>query len=134
MDRVVHNSEFVDDRPQPPSAGGRSAQQQDDPSFSIVVNNQAGVFAATRHGVELGGVTFIEKDARIVLLETSILPDFRGKGLGKELTRRVLDQIHAEGKQATVRCPFFRFLIERDPDWASLLNPADPNIGPHDDL
>ena len=59
---------------------------------------------------------------RINWLATSILPDYRGQGLATELTRRVLDSIRAEGKSATVRCPVFRSFIERNPEYAAMVD------------
>lgn len=63
------------------------------------------MFVATKDGVEFGGVLFDEKNDRVLLLATSILPEYRGMGLAAALTRRVLDSLHAEGKRVTVRCP-----------------------------
>lgn len=112
----------------------QSAQPGEKPSFSIVVDDQAGAFVAREDGVDFGAVPFVEKDGRVVLLATSILPEYRGRGLATELIRRVLDKIHAEGKRATVRCPVFRSFIERNPEYEALLDPVDPGIVRRDDV
>lgn len=52
----------------------------EEPSFSITLDESANVFVATKDGVEFGGVLFAEKDDRVLLLATSILPEFRGQG------------------------------------------------------
>ncbi|AQP52397.1 hypothetical protein BW733_00980 [Tessaracoccus flavescens] len=87
----------------------------------MAVDAQASAFVATKDGVEFGAVPFADKNGRVTLLATSILPDYRGQGLATELTRRVLDSIRAEGKSATVRCPVFRSFIERNPEYAAMV-------------
>ena len=73
----------------------RSTNLEDGTSFSIAVDAQASAFVATKDGVEFGAVPFADKNGRVTLLATSILPDYRGQGLATELTRRVLDSIRA---------------------------------------
>lgn len=93
----------------------------EEPSFSIALDESADTFVATKDGVEFGGVVFTEKADRVLLLATSILPEFRGQGLAAALTRRVLDQLHAEGKSVTVVCPVFRSFIQEHPKYAARL-------------
>lgn len=90
--------------------------------FSISLDDSATVYVATKDGVEFGGVLFDEKDDRVLLLATSILPEYRGMGLAAALTRRVLDRLHAEGKRVTVRCPVFRSFVQQHPDYAARLD------------
>ena len=94
----------------------------EEPPFSITLDESADVFVATKDGVEFGGVLFAEKDDRVLLLATSILPEFRGQGLAAALTRRVLDMLHAEGKSVTVRCPVFRSFVQHHPEYAARLD------------
>ena len=100
----------------------RSTNLEDGTSFSIAVDAQASAFVATKDGVEFGAVPFADKNGRVTLLATSILPDYRGQGLATELTRRVLDSSRAEAKSATVRCPVFRSFIERNPEYAAMVD------------
>lgn len=102
--------------------GARSTNLENGSSFSIAVDAQASTFVAIKDGVEFGAVPFAEKNGRVTLLATSILPDYRGQGLATELTRRVLDSIRAEGKSATVRRPVFRSFIERNPEYAAMVD------------
>jgi predicted GNAT family acetyltransferase len=93
----------------------------DEASFSIARDESRDVFVATKDGVEFGGVLFDEKNDRVLLLATSILPEYRGMGLAAALTRRVLDSLHAEGKRVTVdaRLPLVRAATPgvRSPAW-----------------
>lgn len=108
-----------------PGVVAKTAELRNAPSFSIEVDTRAGAFVAAEDGVEFGAVTFAEKNGKVTLLATSILPDYRGRGLTTELVRRVLDSIVAEGKQATVRCPVFRSFVARNPEFASGVNVPD---------
>ncbi|OLT37798.1 hypothetical protein BJF82_14065 [Kytococcus sp. CUA-901] len=98
----------------------RSTNLEDGTSFSIAVDAQASAFVDNR--MRRSSVPFADKNGRVTLLATSILPDYRGQGLATELTRRVLDSIRAEGKSATVRCPVFRSFIERNPEYAAMVD------------
>ena len=93
-----------------------------EPSFSIALDESADLFVATKNGVEFGGVLFAEKNDRVLLLATSILPEFRGQGLAAALTRRVLDMLHAQGKNVTVKCPVFRSFVQHHPEYAGRLD------------
>ena len=100
-----------------------------EPSFSIALDESADLFVATKNGVEFGGVLFAEKNDRVLLLATSILPEFRGQGLAAALTRRVLDMLHApktrpsnDSSSVTVRCPVFRSFVQHHPEYAGRLD------------
>ena len=93
-----------------------------EPSFSIALDESADLFVATKNGVEFGGVLFAEKNDRVLLLATSILPEFRGQGLAAALKRRVLDMLHAQGKNVTVKCPGFRSFVQHHPEYAGRLD------------
>ena len=103
-------------------------------SFSIAMDDAAGAFVATADGVEFGAVPFVEKAGRVVLLATSILPEYRGRGLATALIRRVLDQIRVDGRRVTVRCPVFQAFIERHPEYEALLDPTDPGMVRRNDV
>ena len=99
----------------------RTPASTDEASFSIARDESRDVFVATKDGVQFGGVLFDEKNDRVLLLATSILPEYRGMGLAAALTRRVLDSLHAEGKRVTVRCPVFRSFVQQHPEYAARL-------------
>ena len=73
----------------------RTPEPTEEPPFSVTLDESATVYVATKDGVEFGGVLFDEKNDRVLLLATSILPEYRGMGLAAALTRRVLDRLHA---------------------------------------
>jgi predicted GNAT family acetyltransferase len=96
--------------------------------FILTEDVESSSFVASRDGVELGGVPFLEKDGRIVLLSTAVFPPFRGSGLGMELARRVLDTIRARNQRVTVMCPVFRKFFDQNPDYADLLDRKVPGL------
>jgi len=100
----------------------RTPEPTEEPPFSVTLDESATVYVATKDGVEFGGVLFDEKNDRVLLLATSILPEYRGMGLAAALTRRVLDRLHAEGKRVTVRCPVFRSFVQQHPEYAARLD------------
>ena len=62
-------------------------------------------------------------------MATSVLPEFRGKGVAARLTGRVLDELRARGRTATVTCPFAASFVNAHPEYVDVLDPAFP--GPH---
>jgi predicted GNAT family acetyltransferase len=58
-----------------------------------------------------------------VLWATSVFPEFRGQGIARELIRRVLDDVRAQGKTVTIMCPIVRTFVENNPEYADLIDP-----------
>lgn len=51
----------------------------------------------------------------------TIVPDaIGGRGLGKKLVTRVMEDIIAAGETVSASCWFAKALIERTPEWAAL--------------
>jgi predicted GNAT family acetyltransferase len=65
---------------------------------------------------------------RIVLLGTSVYPEYRKQGVGTELIRRVLDDVRTQGKTVTVLCPVVRTFIDHNRDYADLVDPKHPGV------
>ena len=133
LDRADHSSPAVSADQQALMDEMPATGPEEEPSFSISLDEAADVFIATKDGIEFGGVVFAEKDDRVLLLATSILPEFRGKGLAAALTRRVLDMLLAEGKSVTVKCPVFRSFVQHHPEYAARLD-HQPGRDPDDDV
>ena len=52
----------------------------------------------------------------------TIVPDaLGGRGLGKRLVARVMEDVIAEGESVSSSCWFASALIDKSPDWAKLL-------------
>jgi predicted GNAT family acetyltransferase len=97
--------------------------------FEVVQDEKAGVYAAVLGGREVGGLTYdVAGDGRLVLLATSVFPEFRRRGIATGLIRHVLDDARARGTTVTVRCPIVRTFIENNPGYADLLDPGNPGV------
>jgi uncharacterized protein len=73
-------------------------------------------------GDELAGwVDYGRIGTRLVALHTEVPPRFGGRGIAKQLVRRVLDDARAAGATVTPRCPFFAAHFQRHPEDADIL-------------
>jgi predicted GNAT family acetyltransferase len=94
-----------------------------------VNDEKTGVYDAIVGDHPVGGVTYnLIGDDRIVLLAVSVFPEFRGQGIATALIRRVLDDVRAHGKTVTNFCPVVATFIERNPDYADLINAEHPGV------
>jgi predicted GNAT family acetyltransferase len=104
------------------------------PEFEVVNDEKSGIYEAIADGTALAGLTYdVAGDHRLVLLATSVFPEFRGRGIATALIRRVLDDARAKGKTVTIRCPIVHEFIQRTPEYADLVDPEHPGAGavPH---
>jgi predicted GNAT family acetyltransferase len=83
---------------------------------------------AEKHQVEIwvddelaGFVEYHDRDLARAFVHTEIEPAFEGRGLASELTRHVLDEARASGRQVLPYCPFVRGYIERHRDYVDLV-------------
>jgi len=97
--------------------------------FFIVNDEKNGVYRAMVGDIEIAGVPYdIVGDGRVVLLGTSVDPEYRKQGVGTELIRRVLDDVRTKGKSVTVMCPVVRRFIDHNHTYADLVDPKHPGV------
>jgi predicted GNAT family acetyltransferase len=97
--------------------------------FEVVKDEKLGVYDAIVGDREVAGLTYdVASDNRLVLLATSVFPEFRKQGIATELIRRVLDDIRAQGKTVTIMCPIVRTFIENNPGYADLIDTEHPGL------
>ncbi|MBQ0906105.1 GNAT family N-acetyltransferase [Micromonospora sp. U21] len=93
----------------------------------VITNNSAlGIYEATIGGRTAAGLVYSKVGSRVVLLATSVLPEFRGQGIAAKLIGGVLDELRTQGKTATITCPFATAFVNAHPDYADVLDPAFP--------
>ncbi|WP_262283955.1 GNAT family N-acetyltransferase [Micromonospora sp. MA102] len=99
------------------------------PAFDLhVVNDEKlGIYGATVGDREVAGLPYnVAGNDRLVLLATSVIPEFRGQGIATELIRRVLNDVRGRGKTVTIMCPVVRTFIDHNPAYADLIDPEHP--------
>lgn len=91
--------------------------------FEVVNDEAAGVYEAVADGATVGGMTynFLAGD-RVLLLAVSVFPQFRGRGVATELTRRVLDDVRAQGKTVVNYCPVVEEFVQHNSAYADLID------------
>ncbi|MBP2708335.1 N-acetyltransferase [Microbispora sp. RL4-1S] len=110
------------------------AEVLDDPhapafDFHVVDDEKAGIYEAIAGDRAIGGLPYdVAGEDRLVLLATSVFPEFRKRGVATELIRRALDDVRTQGKTVTVMCPIVRTFIERNPEYADLIDPKHPGV------
>ncbi|MBF8188151.1 N-acetyltransferase [Nonomuraea sp. K274] len=97
--------------------------------FQVVNDEKIGIYEAIAGDREIAGLPYnVASDNRLVLLATSVFPEFRKQGIGTELIRRVLDDVRAQGKTVTIMCPVVRRFIEHNPEYTDLIDPKHPGV------
>ncbi|GAA0410368.1 hypothetical protein GCM10009530_73570 [Microbispora corallina] len=97
--------------------------------FDVVNDEKAGIYEAVAGDRAIAGLPYnVAGDDRLVLLATSVFPEFRKRGIATELIRRVLDDVRAHGKTVTVMCPIVRTFIENNPEYAELVDSKHPGV------
>jgi predicted GNAT family acetyltransferase len=57
-----------------------------------------------------------------------VFPAFRHQGVATEMTRRVLDDVRAQGKTTTIICPIVRTFIDHHPQYEDLVDLKHPGV------
>jgi predicted GNAT family acetyltransferase len=97
--------------------------------FYVVNDEKTGIYKAIVGDTDIAGLPYnVASDDRLVLLATSVFPEFRKQGIATELIRRVLDDVRTQGKTVTVMCPIVRTFIEHNPEYADLIDPRHPGV------
>ena len=60
-------------------------------------------------------------DGVMTFTHTEVPADLRGRGLGSQMMRAVLQDVRAQGLKVVPRCPFVADYIRRHPEFADLL-------------
>lgn len=94
--------------------------------ITIADNREAGAYELSIGGQTAAGVLYSETGTRVTILATAVFPDFRGKGIAGKLLGGVLDLLRAEGRTATLACPFATAFVQSHPEYADVIDPAFP--------
>ena len=92
----------------------------------VTDNSELGIYEAAIGSRTAAGLVYNKVGSRVILLATSVLPEFRGKGVAARLIGVVLDELRMQGKTATVTCPFAAAFVNAHPEYADVLDSAFP--------
>jgi predicted GNAT family acetyltransferase len=81
-------------------------------------------YVAVIDGVDVANIRYDEVDGRIVVLTTTVEPEFRGRGIATNLIADALDDLRARRMPLTVRCPVVTAFIASNAQYADLLDPG----------
>jgi predicted GNAT family acetyltransferase len=97
--------------------------------FAVVNDEKTSMYEAIVGDRMIAGLPYnVAGDNRLVLLATSVFPEFRKQGIATALIKRVLDDVRAQGKTVTIMCPVVRTFIEHNPEYAYLIDPKYPGV------
>lgn len=80
----------------------------------------ARVYTASLGDLELASLRYDEADDRVIILTTSVLPLFRGRGIAADLIAYALEDIRDRGLKITVYCKVVAAFISTNPQYADL--------------
>jgi predicted GNAT family acetyltransferase len=81
------------------------------------------VYAAIVAGRQIASFRYDLVDGRIIVLTTTVAPEFRGRGIAPELIADALDDLRGLSLPITVRCPVVAAFIAQNPQYADLIAP-----------
>jgi predicted GNAT family acetyltransferase len=95
---------------------------------SVVISNStvSRSYDAVLHGRVVGTIVYELRDNRMIIRHTMVDPQLRGTGIAKALAKQALDDLAASGGTLTNYCGFIADYIDRNPGYASLIDPSRP--------
>jgi predicted GNAT family acetyltransferase len=100
------------------SASGKSAGEE----LEFVRDDAAGRYEAWLDGRRIGLATYYQRGEVVVMPHTETDPEFGGRGYAGRLVRHALDDIRAQGLRVDPACPFVAHYIQRNPEYADLVD------------
>jgi predicted GNAT family acetyltransferase len=84
------------------------------------------IYAATLGRRQIADLRYDEVEGRVVVLKTTVVAEFRGRGIAEQLAAYALDDIRERGMHVTVYCPFVTTFMKGNRQFADLLDPQYP--------
>lgn len=67
-------------------------------------------------------MTYSRLSAAMIIIDHTEVPDaLRGKGVGKALVARVVEDARRDGFKIVPLCPFAKSVFQKTPEWADVL-------------
>ena len=90
--------------------------------MTLAKNEDAARYELRVDGVLVGLADYAEQGDVVVIPHTETAPAYGGRGLASRLVRYALDDVRATGRRVDPACPFVAVFIQRNPEYADLLN------------
>jgi len=103
-------------------------QPSADADAEIDVRRDAHAYVAIRDGRELATLRFDEADGRVVVLTTTVVPEFRGRGIAAALIADALDDIRDRNLRVTVYCPVVAAFMSGNQQYSDLIDRENPGL------
>jgi len=84
------------------------------------------VWSASIDGRDVADIRYDVVDGRVVIVSTTVVPEFRGRGIADELIAHALDDVRAMGMHVTVYCPTVARFMADNSQFADLVDPEYP--------
>lgn len=97
-----------------------------DAEISVHRDDNRRVYAATQAGRELANLRYDTVDGRVVVLTTTVLPEFRGRGIAAALIADALDDIRDRGLRVSVFCPVVAAFMTGNLQYRDLIDAEHP--------
>ena len=101
--------------------------EDSDAEIAVHRHDDRGVYAATLDDREIATVRYELDGDRLVLITTTVEPEFRGRGIATELIADALDDLRERGTRITVLCPVVSAFIANNPAYADLADARHPD-------
>ena len=87
-----------------------------------VQTGNTGSLTAQSDGELVGRIQFVPLDeGTIDLNHTEVLPDYEGRGYGRELVRAAVDFARTNGLKLKASCPFAEKVLNHNPEYQDIL-------------
>ncbi|MFJ8782362.1 GNAT family N-acetyltransferase [Streptomyces sp. NPDC102476] len=109
--------------------GSRLSEVESSWELEVLNDAEHGRWVAALGPEAIGELSYRFVGGRVVLLTTWVDPAYRNHRVATELVSRVLDEIRETGKKITIICPVVGEFIERNPEFADLIDKVHPGAG-----
>ena len=70
---------------------------------------------------EIAKVVYVLKNGKMLLVDSEVPYNLRGKGIGKVLVEKTFEKLTKEGYQATAICSFVKLVAKRSEKWSEII-------------
>ncbi|KQX07688.1 MULTISPECIES: GNAT family N-acetyltransferase [unclassified Leifsonia] len=114
----------VDDVARPAAHAVDQPSAEAESEIQVRHRSEEHIYAAMAAGRQIATLRYDIVDGRMVLLATTVEPEFRGRGIASDLIADALDDIRVRGMKVTVRCPVVAAFIAENGQFADVVLPA----------